>query len=210
MFRALAVCFMCCLFACAQERVGLFSQPYFEGSQPSVQVPSTYYEQDQMQTLEFAGYRLRFALDNDIQTAEIFWAGAEVPMLATDHDGKHKWRQPLRPGPYCLSLRVQSERSGGRLLPRDVVLEIDGQRYTPSSARHSAYGEQAVVTHVLEPGESVALSTARADNFTLCFEVDRPEPARQIRLELGEALVHPDGLRIPRVNFILTGYRAWQ
>ncbi|GJM23195.1 MAG: hypothetical protein DHS20C15_31100 [Planctomycetota bacterium] len=207
MLRIVALCFSLCLFSCAQVRVGVFSRPYLDVAPQASEVAGTPYEQDQMQTLEFAGYRLRVSLDNDIQTSDTTWVGVEVPMLAVGADAEHQWRRTQPASGYCLTIRVQSPREGGQMLARDVVLQIDGQRYTPSSASHVAYGEHAVSPHQLRAGEAVALSSVRPDVFKLCFEVARPEPTRELALNLTEAFVHPQGARLPVVRFEPTAYR---
>ena len=62
--------------------------------------------------------------------------------------------------------------------------------------------------HVVEAGEAVHVVAGRGDIFELYFDIERPEPDRELALELEAALKLPKGERFPKVSFETADY-SW-
>jgi hypothetical protein len=187
------------LTGCAASKVGVLSLPHLAGDEPVADRGKT--DMDDKRTVDFRGHTFRFHLRNDVQTSETFWVGIEVPMIPLKRDRERGWRVPYSDGPYCIWITVSASRDGDAFRPRSVTLELDGVVHRPISAklRRSGLGNDLS----LSEGESAALPTGQDEHFVLCFDVERPEPDREIVLHMADALVTPDGERMPDVRFVM-------
>ena len=186
--------------------VGVFSRPYLEGEVPSEELAGTPFEQGQLQPLTFAGYDIRVDLKNDVQTSESYRVGIEVPMLPVSRDRERKWRI-FRTGAYCISIRLKSEPAEGTFIPTNVILEVDAVVHVATQASYVRFGDARVPYHAVAKGEGVRLESGMSEYFDICFDVERPEPSREISVHLSGALVLGEARRVPVMRFRETEYR---
>lgn len=201
---------------------GVYSVPYLD-QPPSRKIANG--SATKVSSVEIPDLKIYIDLWNDVRTSRRPVVGFEIPLVAGPANRKRVWVYGTDDEGYCLTLTFYPERDGFAFDPMNLVLSVDDRSFSPVRSYRAAASNSYYPVEWEDVSATVRLLTVeemerRSDEmgisgrqqfcyFKVCYETERPDPEREIRLDLAPALTHPDLGPMPSVRFIRGVFKEW-
>lgn len=177
---------------CGGLRAGYFSRPYTGEAPPPPRSAANPAQRYDMERIRFPGLDMHLHLRNSYAASDTIWFGIELPMVPL------RIKRYPRPDPARAPAGVDVELCL-KVSASDLAFELARAQLSVDGVAH----EPAAV----HPPAPVVFTNGGRYTFTLHFDIPRPLPDRDIRLQLDKAIRHPGLEPFPEIRFRKTRWR---
>jgi hypothetical protein len=177
---------------------GHYSRPYIGDEMPHKKTAKHGPGRREMKTITLPGCEAFIDLRNDVKTTDLMWCC--WPIIPIPVDLGDEWDYPLgRQDEWCINVQLRPLIDGISVEPCKASLEV-GDVHDPIYPNYRC-------TAMNPEQKAVRLTKDRPAGFMICFNSQRLDPNHDIRLNLNEAIHHPEGIQIPVIRFMKNSYK---
>ena len=180
------------LGGCAGFRSGYASFPYIGENEP---VSEEKYFEFYDHSLVLPGVTLSININNRIRTRDIAVMLVVVP-ISIDLFDKPYYDENDR---FTISMSIIPNEPGFTLNPSEITATVDGQSYKPASTEFRRDLSNDDKRSVID--KEIPLTKNKFHAIDVTFDLPVPTTDRNITLNIGKALIHPQHPAIPIIRF---------
>lgn len=187
------------LTSCGGIRTGYFNMPYIDDEEPTLISASSFERDFKFNRVVLPGIQLKFSPVNQTETSDFILLGV-IPApqnkrtTVSHNDAAHCIRILYRPfiehihlDPYLINLSVNGKT-------QTVTTVVETKYY-----RDETNSVQSAIIYI--PNSTASMELTTSTWITTCFANKKPAEDDVIKLDLNEAITHPDGTEMPIINF---------